>query len=142
MKTNREFLPGLRYLHEPKPVRMVVKRLFQMLGSIRWVAVLLALPILKLSAQERSFAELVGPGAVGNVSQAGPISVPFITWGGDMATFHANGGLSTKPGTIFARQGLNLRLSPRRRLRPTGPGLSRRQVPVPARHLPHGGTRQ
>ncbi|MBI5387944.1 MAG: ABC transporter substrate-binding protein [Verrucomicrobia bacterium] len=67
---------------------------------------------LTLRAQEKRFAELVGAGAVGPVTQTTPLQVPFITWGGDMATFHANGGLATKSGTIFAKQGLNLRLTP------------------------------
>jgi ABC-type nitrate/sulfonate/bicarbonate transport system substrate-binding protein/outer membrane protein OmpA-like peptidoglycan-associated protein len=38
------------------------------------------------------------------------IEVPFILWGGDVATFHANGGLDTKEGTIFAKQGLKVKL--------------------------------
>jgi ABC-type nitrate/sulfonate/bicarbonate transport system substrate-binding protein len=38
------------------------------------------------------------------------LEVPFILWGGDVATFHANGGLQTKKGTIFARHGMNLKL--------------------------------
>ncbi|MBL9137252.1 MAG: ABC transporter substrate-binding protein [Verrucomicrobiales bacterium] len=63
-------------------------------------------------AQEQPFSELVGPGSVGPAPAPGRLVVPFITWGGDLATFHANGGLSTKPGSIFARQGLNLQLTP------------------------------
>ena len=62
-------------------------------------------------AQERPFRELVGAGAVGAVSQAGALQIPFITWGGDMATFYGNGGLTTKAGSIFQKQGLNLRLT-------------------------------
>lgn len=58
------------------------------------------------------FSELVGPVQVGPVRGTSQIGTPFITWGGDMATFHANGGLVTKPGTIFARQGLSLSLAP------------------------------
>jgi outer membrane protein OmpA-like peptidoglycan-associated protein len=61
-------------------------------------------------AQEPRFADLVGPGAVGPVAQTGQLQVPYITWGGDMATFHANGGLTTRAGSIFQKQGLNLRL--------------------------------
>ncbi|MFH1077352.1 MAG: hypothetical protein V1753_11085, partial [Pseudomonadota bacterium] len=49
---------------------------------------------------------------VGTVANTSPMQVPFITWGGDIATFYANGGLATKPGTIFAKQGLNLKLVP------------------------------
>lgn len=63
-------------------------------------------------AQEKRFADLVGPGAVGAVTQTAPLQVPFITWGGDMPTFYANGGLTTKAGTIFQKQGLNLKLTP------------------------------
>ncbi len=37
--------------------------------------------------------------------------LPYITWGGEGATFYANGGLKTKPGTIFAKQGLNVTLT-------------------------------
>ena len=34
-----------------------------------------------------------------------------ITWGGDIATVHANGnGVATAPGSIFGKLGLNLRL--------------------------------
>lgn len=67
---------------------------------------------LTMHGQEKRFTELVGAGNVGPVTQTAPLQVPFITWGGDMATFHANGGLTTKAGSIFARQGLNLRLAP------------------------------
>jgi ABC-type nitrate/sulfonate/bicarbonate transport system substrate-binding protein/outer membrane protein OmpA-like peptidoglycan-associated protein len=75
---------------------------------------LLALALLApgLFAQEKNFRELVGAAPVGNVTQTSPLTVPFITWGGDMATFYANGGLATKPGSLFQKQGLNLRLVP------------------------------
>ncbi len=62
-------------------------------------------------AAER-FADSVGSVKVGNVTKATPLTVPFITWGGDMATFYANGGLQTQKGTIFGKQGLNLKLVP------------------------------
>ncbi len=44
--------------------------------------------------------------------QTGPIDVPFIFWGGDVATFHANGGLETKADSIFGKQGLKIKLTP------------------------------
>jgi ABC-type nitrate/sulfonate/bicarbonate transport system substrate-binding protein len=62
-------------------------------------------------AQE-SFAKLVGDVKVGAVPQRDALEVPFILWGGDVATFLANGGLATKPGTIFHGHGLNLKLTP------------------------------
>jgi hypothetical protein len=39
------------------------------------------------------------------------IEVPFITWGGDMATFYANQGETTQPGSIFDQLGLKLKLT-------------------------------
>lgn len=80
------------------------------LQPLLWtIALLSALP---LPAQEQRFADVVGPGPVGAVTQTAPLQVPFITWGGDMATFYANGGLATKAGSLFQKQGLNLRLTP------------------------------
>ena len=43
--------------------------------------------------------------------QAGPVQVPLITWGGDIATIYANGNLpATAAGSAFAKEGLDLRL--------------------------------
>lgn len=62
-------------------------------------------------AQER-FADAVGPVTINEVTSISPLVVPYITWGGEAALFHANGGLTTKPGTIMEKQGLNLELVP------------------------------
>lgn len=64
------------------------------------------------SKQGQNFAGLVGTVKVGDVSNTSTLQTPFIVWGGDMATFYANGGLQTKPGTIFDKQGLKLNLVP------------------------------
>ncbi len=49
-----------------------------------------------------------GVGAVAG----GPVQVPLITWGADIATIYANGNsLTTAAGSIFAAEGLNLRLA-------------------------------
>src|SRR5262245_15366033 len=40
------------------------------------------------------------------------LEVPFIFWGGDVATFHANGGLETTPDSLFGKQGLKIKLVP------------------------------
>ena len=41
----------------------------------------------------------------------GAVQVPVITWGGDIATVLANGSTpTTKPGSIFAKQGLQVKL--------------------------------
>lgn len=62
-------------------------------------------------AQQQSFKDLVGPIEVGEVKAISPLDVRFIFWGGDMATFYANGGADTAPGSIFDKQGLKIRLS-------------------------------
>jgi len=40
------------------------------------------------------------------------VDVPFIFWGGDVATFHANGGLETRPDSLFGKHGIKCRLTP------------------------------
>jgi outer membrane protein OmpA-like peptidoglycan-associated protein len=48
---------------------------------------------------------------VGEVASSGPVQVPLITWGGDIATLQANGAqLRTQRGSIFADEGLDLSL--------------------------------
>lgn len=59
-----------------------------------------------------SFAQLVGNVSAGPVKGTKPLVVPFITWGGDMVSFYANGGLTTKKGSLFDRQGLDLKMVP------------------------------
>ena len=61
---------------------------------------------------QQRFSDLIGNVSVRPVSSAQTLQVPYITWGGDMATFYANGGLKTQPDTIFKKQGLNLNLVP------------------------------
>jgi len=63
-----------------------------------------------LSFAQQKFKDLVGPVQIGPVKSSGPIEVPYITWGGDVATFYANGGLTTTPNSIFGQQKLNLNL--------------------------------
>lgn len=72
-----------------------------------WAGVMLTLA----PAQESNFKQQLGAVKAGEVDASGPIQVPYITWGGDVATFHANGGLKTKPGSIFEKQGLNVELT-------------------------------
>lgn len=56
---------------------------------------------------EQNFAQAVGPVTVGDAKLTTPLRCPCITFGADMATWHANDGLKTKPGSIFANLGLN-----------------------------------
>ena len=58
---------------------------------------------------EQRFSELLGNVSVRPVAAAGQINVPFITWGADVAAFHANGGTKqTSPNSIYGRDGLKL----------------------------------
>lgn len=72
---------------------------------------LVALSASSLQAQQ-SFKELVGNVSVQPVIEPDFVNVPFITWGGDVATFHANGNLTTQAGSIFKQSQLNVRLTP------------------------------
>ncbi len=63
-----------------------------------------------LQAQE-SFRDLVGNVTVQPVAKSAAVQVPFITWGGDVATFHANGNLRTQSGSIYQELGLKLNLT-------------------------------
>ncbi|MDJ0851897.1 MAG: ABC transporter substrate-binding protein [Myxococcota bacterium] len=50
-------------------------------------------------------------GGVKSCSAAKPLRVPLISWGGDIATIHANGNAArTKKGSVFAEKGLDLQL--------------------------------
>ena len=65
----------------------------------------------RVDAQQR-FADAVGPVTVKEVTAIAPLVVPYITWGGEAALFHANGGLTTQQGTIMEEIGMNLKLVP------------------------------
>ena len=67
--------------------------------------------ITSLQAREESFKNQIGNVPVGAVKSGAALRVPYITWGGDIATFYANGGLKTAPGSLFQKQGLNLELT-------------------------------
>jgi outer membrane protein OmpA-like peptidoglycan-associated protein/ABC-type nitrate/sulfonate/bicarbonate transport system substrate-binding protein len=42
----------------------------------------------------------------------GEVEMPFIFWGGDVATFHANGGLETTADSFYGKKGLKIKLTP------------------------------
>ncbi len=46
----------------------------------------------------------------GKVASGEALRVPYILWGGDMATFYGNGGTKTLEGSVFHQQGLVLDL--------------------------------
>lgn len=75
---------------------------------------MLAIPLITgLASAQTTFKKLTGDVAVGDVSTTKPTQVPIITWGGDLATIHANGnGLTTTKDSIFGKSGLDLKLVP------------------------------
>lgn len=85
---------------------MVVARLL-----LAWLLVASAWCGPSTQAQEL-FSDLVGPVGVQPVSKSTTISVPYILWGGDIATFLANGDLKTKRGSIYQTSGLDIELKP------------------------------
>ncbi len=72
----------------------------------------IALLVGAMGASGETFHDLVGSVKVGQVKEAQQLQVPFIVWGGDVATFHANGGLKTTSDSIYGKQGLSLNLVP------------------------------
>ena len=80
----------------------------------------LFLVTLALVASPRSFAQelfsqLVGPVQVAAVESGlkasnKTVQVPYIFWGGDIATFLANGDLKTKQGSTYQQMGLDMQL--------------------------------
>ena len=61
---------------------------------------------------QQLFSGITGPLSVQPVKGGATTSVPFITWGGDAATFLANGGLETERGSSYGKAGLKLKLTP------------------------------
>lgn len=61
-------------------------------------------------ADAKTFESQLGDVKIGTVDTTGAIQVPFITWGGDVATFVANGGLKTTKDSIYGKSGLSLSL--------------------------------
>lgn len=61
------------------------------------------------NAQEKTIKEQLGAVTVKPVAATKPVQVPYITWGGDIAAFVANGNsLRTKPDSIYGKFGLDL----------------------------------
>lgn len=71
------------------------------------LALLVAIPVF---AQQK-FSAIVGPTTAGKVKETGPLEVPYITWGGDVGFFVANGGLDTQKGSVYDQMGLNLKFT-------------------------------
>ena len=57
---------------------------------------------------QQSYSQLIGSSPIGEVSSTDPLEAKYILWGGDYGFFHANGGLSTKDGSIYDDLGLNI----------------------------------
>ncbi|MDG2382632.1 MAG: hypothetical protein P8N76_13265 [Pirellulaceae bacterium] len=66
----------------------------------------------ELATAQTPFTELVGSVPVRPVEKTQVTNVPYITWGGDVATFLANGGLQTTPDSTYGKMGLKLKLTP------------------------------
>ncbi|RMF42849.1 MAG: hypothetical protein D6753_06505 [Planctomycetota bacterium] len=80
-----------------------------------WISGLASAAVVLLVAggtvAQESFRTLVGNAPVRAVEASDAIQVPYITWGGDVATFYANGGLETQPESIYGQMGLKMKLA-------------------------------
>jgi len=64
-------------------------------------------------AQQQTAKGLIGDVAVGPPpTTTGEVNVPIILWGGEAATFWANGGVSTTNDSIYGQSGLKIKLTP------------------------------
>jgi hypothetical protein len=61
---------------------------------------------------EKTAKELIGDYTVGDVVETTPRQLPIILWGGEAATFWANGGTTTTAESIFGKAGLSFKLTP------------------------------
>ncbi len=66
----------------------------------------------KVAQAQKPFSDLVGQVNVQPVQTSETTNIPFITWGGDVATFMANGGLQTTPDSTYGEMGLKIKLTP------------------------------
>ncbi|MCA9126823.1 MAG: ABC transporter substrate-binding protein [Planctomycetales bacterium] len=78
----------------------------------KWLFLWLVVFAVSNSQAQQNFRQIVGNTPVGQVAQSTKIQVPYITWGGDVATFLANGDLQTKGSSIFGMEGLDIQLTP------------------------------
>ncbi len=58
---------------------------------------------------DKPFSKKVGKTSIGDV-KPGTVTMPVITWGGDVLTLFANGGAKTDAGSIFGKKKLDLQL--------------------------------
>ncbi|MDD5091842.1 MAG: hypothetical protein PHQ23_13120 [Candidatus Wallbacteria bacterium] len=71
-----------------------------------------AMVMFVISSSCETFSSLIGNSQVAPYVQSGMVRIPYITWGGDVATFYANGGITTSKDSIFGKLGLNIELFP------------------------------
>lgn len=70
----------------------------------------ISIAVMNENVKAETFANLVGDVQVGQVAATNPVVLPYITWGGDTATFYANGGKRTVKDSIFNKKGLDFEL--------------------------------
>ena len=63
-----------------------------------------------LYADPQPFKNLTGDVPVNDVQQ-GVIQLPLILWGGDLPFLIANGGVNTKPDSIYGKMGLKIKIT-------------------------------
>lgn len=79
---------------------------------VSFLSTVLLLSLATGTFAQQKFSEITGPLQVKPVAGGDTVVVPFITWGGDAATFYANGGLETNSNSIYGKSGLKLKLKP------------------------------
>ncbi|MBP88985.1 MAG: hypothetical protein CMJ64_20105 [Planctomycetaceae bacterium] len=79
--------------------------------TMRLLVAVLTVAFATASTAQEQFSKIVGNAPIKPVQQSATLQVPYITWGGDVATFLANGGLETKANSSYAKHGLKIKLT-------------------------------
>lgn len=96
------FEKGRRYMY-----KKLISTLF---GAILWCCLMVSTAVAAQFIDAPPLAQVIND-PVGEVRSSGPIILPLITWGGDIATIYANGNsVSTGRGSIFNQKGLQFKL--------------------------------
>ena len=81
------------------------------LGCCLGATACLVLSAFGQDSEKKTFEQSLGEVKVGSVEATDPVPLPYLTWGGDVATFNANGGMTTTKDSIFGKAGLNFKLT-------------------------------
>ena len=72
-----------------------------MMKLVRALTLVITLLAFDQAVAQQRFTELVGSVSTQPVKASSPLSVPFITWGGDVATFYVRHNINTNLASVY-----------------------------------------